>query len=564
MKKWIASFVIFTLVLSLFVPLQQIDAADTSRAAVISKYSGTVEVKKAGGKKSIKAYKNMNLNQGDEITTGSGATATLLFSNGGSTDDQFVLEENTTITLSKVSNKKGTVTKVKMKEGSAWVDVASIKSSSDEFVIETPTAVMGVRGTNLMISVDDNTANTIIAMFSGVATYSSSSDLSHTNQYVYASQVVNASYSTSAPQQMSNATLEQLLRNATPEVVDVIVDKLVKINEENEKKQSSGIPDNATNADLVSQNLGKMAYALLAELAKLDKINPTQYEAALNRLNTSSTSSSTTNGSSQLDAGGNGADLTKIAQQQSQKTSQTVSQMKAEELKKKQEDLAAKKAEKEKEANDKRVGDYAANLTEQQNEALKLRQQQLAAQQNPPSTQTSTPTSNSGSGDNNNGGDGDGGDGGDGEECLRGEECEGEGDSSWLREIVANLGDTMPLDVRFSLNGPENPEDVTNIYPLDEELTLAYFVDVMVMPGQAITLLMNVPEADLENFGVMYQVNSYQVNGGSSSEYTSEGGIYLTAFDLEGDAEVIVTLEQVVNGQATGNRANIKFIVNAL
>src|SRR5690606_38493222 len=113
----IALILIFAFV-SLTVNIGSADAA-TSRVAIISKLEGTVEVQKSGGKKKLKGFKNMSLNEGDVVSTGSKSSVELKFSNGTSTDDTLVLESNTTVTFSKLSNRNGTVTKVKMKNGKA-------------------------------------------------------------------------------------------------------------------------------------------------------------------------------------------------------------------------------------------------------------------------------------------------------------------------------------------------------------------------------------------------------------------------------------------------------------
>lgn len=106
LKKSMVSLISSLLCVFLVIPTVSIFAADTSRTVVISEVIGTVEVKKAGGKRALKAFKNMNLNQGDEITTGKDSSATLIFSNGSNEDDKLVLDAETTISLTKTTSKK--------------------------------------------------------------------------------------------------------------------------------------------------------------------------------------------------------------------------------------------------------------------------------------------------------------------------------------------------------------------------------------------------------------------------------------------------------------------------
>jgi len=143
-------------------------AAAGTRVAVIQSLKGTVTVKKAGGSKEFKAFAKMSLNEGDVLKTGKDSSAVLQFSNGSAADDRMTVAANTTLTFSKLSDKSGTRTKVSMWNGSAWVDVKSIATPKDEFTLETPTAVMGVRGTHLMVSVDPVTGATQLTVVAGV------------------------------------------------------------------------------------------------------------------------------------------------------------------------------------------------------------------------------------------------------------------------------------------------------------------------------------------------------------------------------------------------------------
>ncbi|WP_378150705.1 cadherin-like beta sandwich domain-containing protein [Cohnella sp. GCM10027633] len=143
-------------------------SAATSRVAVIKELKGAVKVKKAGGSKEFTAFAKMSLNEGDVLATGEGATVVLQFANGTKEDDKMTVSSNTKLTFSKLSDKRGTTTKVSMYQGSVWVDVRSISTSNDEFTLETPTAVMGVRGTHLLVSVDPATGDTRLTVAAGV------------------------------------------------------------------------------------------------------------------------------------------------------------------------------------------------------------------------------------------------------------------------------------------------------------------------------------------------------------------------------------------------------------
>jgi len=166
-----------TLALLAVLPLMGAFAEDvsaaTSRVAIIKELKGSVTVKKAGGSKEFKAFARMSLNQGDVLTTGSDGSAVLQFANGSSEDDRMSVTAGTMLTFSKLSNAKGTSTKVSMWSGSAWVDVKSIANENDEFTLETPTAAMGVRGTHLLVSVDPLSGATSLTVAAGVVAASS-------------------------------------------------------------------------------------------------------------------------------------------------------------------------------------------------------------------------------------------------------------------------------------------------------------------------------------------------------------------------------------------------------
>lgn len=86
----------------------------------------------------------MSLNQGDTVYTGANSSVTLNLSSG---DADVTLGENAEINVSDLNSSDGNKkSKLKVWAGSLWVKVKSLAGSNDEFEVETPTAVMGVRG----------------------------------------------------------------------------------------------------------------------------------------------------------------------------------------------------------------------------------------------------------------------------------------------------------------------------------------------------------------------------------------------------------------------------------
>ncbi|MGE4271247.1 MAG: FecR domain-containing protein [Desulfitobacterium sp.] len=129
-------------------------AAGTS-LATLEDISGGVFVKKGGGVKEFQAFNGMALIQGDSVRTAKEGSATVAFYTGS----KMAVGPSTSFTVNKLQETKGTGGKlsVKLKSGTVWNKVKSLVNVEDEYEIETPTAVMGVRGTLFMVSVDPAT-----------------------------------------------------------------------------------------------------------------------------------------------------------------------------------------------------------------------------------------------------------------------------------------------------------------------------------------------------------------------------------------------------------------------
>jgi hypothetical protein len=157
----ICFILIFSLISSL---ITRPAAAKTSRTAVIQEVKGTVHVKKAGGSKSFMAYRNMPLNQGDHISTESNSSVVLKVLDH---DDVITIEEKSDLYISELQNDGGKKTKFTIWGGSMWAKATSLVDAEDEFEIETPTGIMGVRGTNLLVGVDPETGESSFFIASG-------------------------------------------------------------------------------------------------------------------------------------------------------------------------------------------------------------------------------------------------------------------------------------------------------------------------------------------------------------------------------------------------------------
>ncbi len=210
--------------------------AASSRVAVIKELKGSVKVKKAGGSKTFAAFARMSLNEGDILSTDGKGSAVLLFSNGSSEDDRMTVSANTTITFSKLTSRGGTTTKVSMFNGSAWVDVKSIQNENDEFTLETPTAIMGVRGTHLLVSVDPATNMTHLTVAAGVVHTETNGSNNPQEQDVYPTQralITDSDEEADGEIIIAPVDLALLMDQSDSSIVTAILESAADITEEN-------------------------------------------------------------------------------------------------------------------------------------------------------------------------------------------------------------------------------------------------------------------------------------------------------------------------------------------
>ncbi len=281
-------------------------SAASSRVAVIKELTGTVKVKKSGGAKEFTAFTKMSLNEGDILAVGTGGSAVLQFANGASEDDMMAVSANTTLTFSKLSDSKGTTTKVSMLNGSVWSSVKSIKNVDDEFTLETPTAIMGVRGTNLAVTVDPETGNTKMGIASGVGKVLPKNDNCQAAEEVtlYPSQQISLADSLEgcggkddSQDDVTVIDIDELFQNASPSVIEQIIKSKESIDKENEeylKKQKELIENQEDDEevlktqeelDRVSGNLDNLVGNIVKKAIEKNKVDKDQLQELIDETN---------------------------------------------------------------------------------------------------------------------------------------------------------------------------------------------------------------------------------------------------------------------------------------
>ncbi|TXK86031.1 FecR domain-containing protein [Paenibacillus sp. N3.4] len=241
-KSFISLFLSFCLAFSLIsILLVKPVEAKTVRVAVIGSLSGDVTVKKGGGSKTYDGYESMSLNQGDTIYTGASSSVTLHLSSG---DADVTLGDNAEINVSDLNTTDGNKkSKLKLWAGSMWVKVKSLAGSNDEFEVETPTAVMGVRGTQFFVGIDPETGKIKMAVGAGnVSTTTVTNTEGSTQQssitYLYPTQQITLD----ARDELKDLSLkiefldlEDFIRQASPEVIKELIRNKAEIDKENEE-----------------------------------------------------------------------------------------------------------------------------------------------------------------------------------------------------------------------------------------------------------------------------------------------------------------------------------------
>ena len=287
MRKFMVAFIAF-LVIALPINGAFTNTADaaSTRVAVIKELKGTVKVKKAGGSKEFTAFAKMSLNEGDVLSVGTGGSAVLQFANGTSEDDKMSVSANTRLSFSKLSSKKGTTTKVSMWSGNAWVDVKSIASVNDEFTLETPTAVMGVRGTHFFVNVNPLTGATNMTVAAGIVRTSPNGNATtgkQPTQNVYPAQQVLISPTQQGQAEMLKGPIDiqQIVSQSGPEIIKAFLLSAQDIVAENKSLMDtylsqSSAGESPQEIERVRGNIENLVGAVASNVEKQSKLRELQ------------------------------------------------------------------------------------------------------------------------------------------------------------------------------------------------------------------------------------------------------------------------------------------------
>ena len=297
----------------IFAGLREAAAAGATRVAVVKSLKGTVQAKKAGGSKYFDAFKNMSLNEGDTLTTGKDSSVVLELASSKAEQDSITIGANSQVQFTKLKEDNGAKAKMTVWAGSLWVKVKSISNADDSFEVETPTAIMGVRGTHFIVMVDPITGKTTLVVASGVTTVNAT-NLSGSGGETGPKNVVNVyptqqadidqDLQTEDPRAIvGTADPETLVFTLPPEIIEAMVENMAEIRQENEALAEQlaagvgqgGVADPNANLFLVSsddletytRNMSALLLVILAEAVNQGILSEDAAESLLEHINAS-------------------------------------------------------------------------------------------------------------------------------------------------------------------------------------------------------------------------------------------------------------------------------------
>lgn len=284
-------------------------SAQIMRIAVVQSLQGEVNVLKAGGKKPFLAFKNMSLNEGDQIATGKNGGAVLELSSEAADKDSVTIGPNSVVNFTKMKDSGGTKTKMSVWAGSLWVKVKSVSNASDQFEVETPTSIMGVRGTQFYIGVDPATGLTNVFLAAGVIqalTGESRFDAGDNKQLnklitIYPSQsITETGTNAGVATEVSVVDIASFIANASSDIILAILKDAASIAEEQRQMMDNvkqaldsgaatgafgGMITSQSDFDRISNNLNQLVSLIAQQALKANKLDSTQLQAIIDEVN---------------------------------------------------------------------------------------------------------------------------------------------------------------------------------------------------------------------------------------------------------------------------------------
>ncbi|MBR3600140.1 MAG: FecR domain-containing protein [Lachnospiraceae bacterium] len=161
-KKTILMVAVIIVALSIIAVVVLIaNKKDVYRLIAIDSVEGTVELKRED--KPVKIFSGIHLKSGDRVATGETSNA-LLLADG---DKHILAEENTGFSISATGNEKKGGIIIHLEYGSALITIDNKLNKDSSFELETPNAILGVRGTIFRATYDRDLLCTTVEIIEG-------------------------------------------------------------------------------------------------------------------------------------------------------------------------------------------------------------------------------------------------------------------------------------------------------------------------------------------------------------------------------------------------------------
>ncbi|SDW53891.1 FecR domain-containing protein [Paenibacillus sp. CF384] len=276
-------------------------SAQVMRVAIVNSMKGTVTVLKSGGAKPFAAFKNMSLNEGDQIATSNDGNVVLQLASDDADKDSVTIGPSSQVTFTKLKESSGTKTKMSVWAGSLWVKVKSVSNANDQFEVETPTSIMGVRGTQFFVGVNPRTgltsvflaAGVIEAITGGIRLEADGETEQDDTVTLYPTEQLDEANTADGEGLMTSVSIMDItkfINNASPDIIKAILEDAANIRKEQDEmlkkaKDSIGDPaskDNfggtiksAEDLQTATNNITNLLSILAAEAVDQKKIDKT-------------------------------------------------------------------------------------------------------------------------------------------------------------------------------------------------------------------------------------------------------------------------------------------------
>ncbi|WP_181150950.1 FecR domain-containing protein [Paenibacillus sp. PCH8] len=303
MVKRIRTLTLFLALLVMITSSYSVSASTTANeGAYLTTVQGDVIVTRAGGIKSISAFANMKLYQGDRIITGDNGSVTIKVSHPESV--RYVGKNSNAVISNLKQSVSGNKFSIKLWAGSMWSSISGLANADEDFV-ETPGSKLHVRGTNFYVTVQsDGTLSMFVA--SGLVAVSSANQPSSSVPFLVAPTQQIRINPAALPENMKNTLavvdVANVVGQVDPFILKAMITSSPSIIEENKKLeiqlkdsldkkiqpvlQRDGVQSdisikNQENLITYLENINRLMSNITFESVQQDKVNLNEMNAIL-------------------------------------------------------------------------------------------------------------------------------------------------------------------------------------------------------------------------------------------------------------------------------------------